>query len=302
MAMVLGLMLAPSPAWAHGDQVLFDGTVTVPAGGWRSVDGSLHYHRLVGAIQADGPVVVELRRTTDANGNLRHGPAQQFRFNDLVACCDDEPWAHYELVFRNPGDVPVTVRGRVRLTHDDLAVMAYMAESGARETPVIMGVAWIALLWWALRRRALRPTLGSAAVRLAGTCVVVVGLSLWGAVRYGGPGAPALVAALGDVPIIPINPVVSRASLMIGAGIVLWAVAALRWAGSRPSARTETGRGPWLLVGTALVGAVVATAVLIADAYGRWEIAAALAVATGLPVLVVAVQVLSATKAARSPA
>lgn len=105
-----------------------------------------------------------------------------------------------------------------------------------------MAVAWIALLWWAMRRRDLRSTLESAAVRLAGIYVAVVDCRCGARPATGGRGTGA-GRRPGGLPIIPMNSVVSRASLMRGAAMVLWAVASLRWAGSRPSVRAETGRG-----------------------------------------------------------
>lgn len=104
-----------------------------------------------------------------------------------------------------------------------------------------MAVAWIALLWWAMRRR---PAVDAGErCRPVSRIYVAVVDCRCGARPATGVRGTGAGRRPGGLPIIPMNSVVSRASLMRGAAMVLWAVASLRWAGSRPSVRAETGRG-----------------------------------------------------------
>lgn len=277
------VVLLPAPAWAHGDARLAGATMTIPAGGSAAFQGNVHYHRLVGTVHADGPVRVSVSAAQTREPVLALGPARFLALNELVACCDDGPWTPHELTIHNPGVVPVVATAELALVHDDLAVMVFTAESGARESVIVLAAAWVALLWWAVRRRRTTPTLQPAAVGLAAVSGSVAALGLVGASRYETGGAPALLAALSDVPLFPMNPVVSRASLLVGLALLGWGWAGVRWASARPCAAPVR----WRAVGTGLIAAVVATGVLVATAYGRGGMATASGLAAAVPVAVV---------------
>jgi hypothetical protein len=186
-------------------------------------------------------------------------------------------------VIENVGNDPVTVDALARLVHDDLAVMVYGAESGTRESIVVMGAIWVAVLWRGTRRR--RATLPMRWPLLASVALAAgVGvLGLYGAVRYSIGGAPALVGALGDVPVLPVNPIVSRASLVMLIAMVGWGLAGYWWARARPLASTPL----WVALGLALAGMVVVTAVSIASAYDTVAVPLSMTLAATVPILFV---------------
>lgn len=279
------LLIAPSPAWAHGDARLARGTTTIAPGEDASFRADVHYHRLVGTVSADGPVLLRLTRPGAELPTLELGPAPSLTINELVACCDDGPWTPHELVIANPGTAPVVVDPDLTLVHDDLAVMVFGAEAGTRASVVVLGAAWVALLWRAVRRRRPDASLRGAALRLGAVAGGAVAGAWVGAVRYGTDGPPALVAVLSDVPVLPMNPAVSRASLLLGLAILGWGGAGVRWARARPSA----ARTPWLVLGLALVAGPLGTAVLVADAYGAGGLPAAAGVTAAAPLVAVLV-------------
>ena len=224
--LVLAGLVAPAPAAAHGDSgVDLDG-VTLAPGASVSSGVRLHYHRLVALVQADGAVVLSLRDESGA-AVLDRGPAPSILLNELVSCCDDQAWTPYEVVVHNPGASPVTLDAKVMLVHDDLAVTAFAAESGVRESVVVLGALWTWVLWRAVRRSRV-PSLRSGVAGLAAAAVLTVGMAAVGSWRYESGGAPGVLAALGDVPILPLNPAASRASLLLLLAMLLWA-----WSGAR---------------------------------------------------------------------
>lgn len=276
------LIPGTSTAWAHGDGQLVNDVVTLAPGASATFDGELHYHRLVGEVSADGPVRVRLVERRSGDDVTVIGPGTRLEFNELVRCCD-EAWAMHMLVLDNLSHDPVIVTARVRLVHDDLAVMADGAESGTRTSIVLMGLAWWALAWRALRRRPAdvalrRPLLGAMALS-----TFVLGLGTYAAVRYGVGGAPAVVAGNGDVPVLPVNPIISRASLLTGLVMIGWAAVGLGWV----RARATTSRQVWLAIGAWLVGAVVLVAVAVTQAYGSPWVQVAWVIAAVPPVILV---------------
>jgi hypothetical protein len=207
---------AASPAAAHGDGLLVRGSLTLAPGEVAAYHGSVHYHRLVARVVADGPVRVRLHDFVTGEVALEVGPTLRLAVNELIACCDDATWTPYTLEIENVGDRPVALRARAVLVHDDLAVMVHGAESGTREGAVFITAAWIVLLWWGRRRpgraSALRRAGRASAVLAAGA--VIAGAYGW--LAYGRSGAAGLVAGLSHVPVLPWNPLVSRVSLFLG--------------------------------------------------------------------------------------
>jgi hypothetical protein len=273
-------MTSATPASAHGDVILVDRTVQIAPRSAATFEGELHYHRLIGVVSSDVEVSVRFARTRDEAAAFEAAAGRETRVNTLVRCCDDGTWTRYALTLRNDTERPATVRADVRLIHDDLAVMAYQAEAGTRESVVIIGGIWLALLW-AARRRAARPVRPTAMV-FGALSAIVIALALYGAARYGGAGPPALVAALGDVPVLPANPIVSRAALLLFAVGVVWSWVLARWAAA------ETGRAH-ALTAAGLIASVIATALAMAAAYGEPGVPTAFAVAAVLPVAIVIV-------------
>jgi hypothetical protein len=269
---ILTLVATPSPARAHGDSRLAADRFTLAPGETVSFTGQLHYHRLVGRVSADGPVTVRLVNVMSGEVAVEAGPARTVAFNDLIRCCDTSVWAAHELVIENVSRSPVAVDARITLVHDDLAVMVDGAESGTRTGIVWLGALWVWVLVRAVRRRqtvahddrSARMVLLRTASALAVLATTVLMIAVYGAGRYGQAGAPALVAGLADLPVLPMNPIVSRASLLMGLGMVAWAWVGGRWARVGP----EGGHVAWVVLGASLVGAVGATAVAVGVAYG----------------------------------
>lgn len=278
------LALSPTAALAHGDSRLVDDVVTLAPGTSVRFDGSLHYHRLTATLDADGPVTLALVHAATGREAARAGPAATIRVNQLVRCCDEVAWAEHDLIVTNPGEEAVTVRADARLVHDDLAVMVDGAEAGTRASVVVIGAGWAALVWRAVRHRPREAGLVQPLRLVAMASVGVLAVGVYGAVRYGGGGPGALVAGLGGLAVVPFNPVVSRASLLVAVGMFLWGRAGLTWA--RVDGAPSAG---WNAVGAALIGMVVVVALAITSAYGRGGVALASAVVAIVPLLAVPV-------------
>lgn len=281
---LVALVGGAGPALAHGDARLAEEQLLLDPGEVATFTAGLHYHRLAATVSADAPVVVELVHAATDTVAATAGPDTTIVLNELVRCCPDAVWADHALVVRNPGTTAATAGVRARLVHDDLAVMVDGAEDGTRVSIVVLGLAWAALLWRAVRRRPLDVPLRRAVGRLVAVSVAVLVLAAWGTWRYGVGGAPALVAGLADLPVLPFNPLVSRATLLIAVVVVVWGRAGTAWA--RSSAH---GSSAWWATGVALLGSVVVVAAAVVTAYGAAGAAIGAAVAAGLPLLAVPV-------------
>jgi hypothetical protein len=284
-------VLGSAPALAHGDVLLVDEEVVLDPGEVASFDAELHYHRLVGRVTSDGPVRVRLLGADTADEVVTVGPGTQLAFNELVRCCD-EVWAPHTLLLENVGAEAVTVTARAALVHDDLAVMVDGVEDGTRASIVLFALGWSALLWRGVRRSTARDdrrgggrSLRRPSVGLALLSLFVAGVGTYAALRYGVGGAASVVAGNGDLPVLPRNPWVSRASLLLGIALLGWTLVAAWWVRARP----VSARRRWNTLGVALVGSVVVVAGAITLAYGGPAIQVAWTVAAAGPVLVVLV-------------
>jgi hypothetical protein len=261
---LVALAALPAAAAAHGDVPLVRETVTLGPGESVRYLGHLHYHRLVGRVSADGPVVVRLVDAHDGSVAFERESATRHAFSELIACCDHLAWADYFLEIENAGPGEAVVSARVVLVHDDLAVMVWGTESGTRAAIVILGLLWAGVLWLTVRSRARPARLARAAAAGSFVWALPVALLVLGAARYGGGGVGAFIAGLSDLPVLPWNPIVSRVSILLGLAGIAWGTAGVLWARSGPG----EGRGRWLAIGAALVAAVGATAILVILAYG----------------------------------
>lgn len=279
LALVGVVLLLPQPAFAHGDARLMDEVVLLGPGQSVDFESGLHYHRLVGEFAADGEVAVRLVGVDGTPRVVVTGV--DIAVNELVRCCDEQVWTPHRLVIENLGDRPVTVDGRAMLVHDDLAVMVDRAESGTAESVVVMGGIWAYVLFRIRRKGALVKTVRPG-LTLFIVVAAVLGVGVYGAVRYQSASAPGVVAGLADVPILPVNPLVSRASLLMGVAMIGWAVAGAGWA----RAARVTRRPVWAALGAGLVGSVIVTAIAIGTSYGAWGMPLAMALAAVVPMLV----------------
>jgi hypothetical protein len=274
--------LVPAAAWAHGDIRLVDEVIDLEPGASASFDGELHYHRVVGQVTADVPVRVRLVAAHSGQEVFTVGPGTQLSFNHLVRCCD-EAWAPHTLVIDNVSGIPVIVTARVSLVHDDLAVMVDGAESGTRVSIVLMGLGWWGLVWHAARRRRAAVPLRRPAIGLAMLSSFVLGLGTYAATRYGVGGPAAVVAGNADLPVIPMNTIVSRASLLMGLSMIGWATVGIWWV----RARGLAAQFPWVALGVAQAGAAGVVAVTILATYGGPVVQTVWLVATVTPLIVV---------------
>jgi hypothetical protein len=287
-AVAVGMLLvlggSATAALAHGDTNLADDRLALAPGEAAEFTAGLHYHRVAATVTADTPVVVEVVRDETGAVVGSAGPDTTIALNRLVRCCPDAAWSDHTLVVRNPGPTSTTAAVRARLVHDDLAVMVDGAEPGTRASIVVLGMAWAALLWRAVRRKPHDVPLRRALGRLGAVAAGVLVLAAWGAWRYGAGGAPALLAGFADLPVLPFNPIVSRATLLVAATMVLWGRAGTAWARA-----SDTSTPAWWATGGALVGSTVVVAALVADSYGAAGSAVGAAVAAGVPLLAVPV-------------
>lgn len=286
---VLLIALAPSPASAHGDLRLVDEVFTLSPGSSATFEGELHYHRMVGEVTADGPIRLRLLDVRTNQETLTVGPGTDLVFNELVRCCDG-PWTPHALVIENLAAVPVSVTARVSLVHDDLAVMVDGAESGTRAALVLIGLTWWALVWRAFARSSATIGLRRPAIGLAGLSVLTLGIGTLAAVRYDVGGAPSVVAGHAMLPLLPMNPVVSQATLFMGVSMLGWAGVGWWWV----RARRDVHQVAWAALGVALAGGAAVVAIAILSAYGGPTIQSAWLVASVAPIIaVLAAQLMS---------
>jgi hypothetical protein len=278
--------LGAGPALAHGDLRLVDEVLHLDPGASAQFDGGVHYHRLVGRLEADGPVAVRVVDRTSSEIVVAPPPSTSVSLNALLRCCEATAWAPHTLVVENPGHRPVVVEARVALVHDDLAVMVDGAEPGTRSGVAMFAVGWVLVLWRLTRRASLEAPPVRSLLLLAGLVGVGAGMAVYGAVRYGVWGAPGLVAALFDVPVLPVNAGVSRSSLLIWLALLVWYFAAAQWF----RGRTAVPRRTWVLAGLLLGSVPVVTGVTVLAAYGRPGVPAAWTAAAVLPLAVVALR------------
>jgi hypothetical protein len=291
---MLLLAVTSTSVLAHGDVPLVDESLVLAPGTSASFDGDLHYHRLVGEVIGDGAIRVRLVESRTAAEVLTFGPGTRLSFNELVRCCD-EPWTPHTLVIENVSRTHVAVTARASLIHDDLAVMVDGAESGTRVAIVVLALVWSGAVWQATRRHHAGPSLRGSTLGLALLTILVLGSGTYAMIRYGTPGAPSVVAGNADVPVLPMNPVVSRASLLMGSSMLGWALVGVWWV----RARDRAARIPWTVLGIVLAGAALIVAVAVLVAYGGLLVQAAWLVAAVGPIVVVLVT--SSTSSRRRP-
>jgi hypothetical protein len=242
---------------------VLDGRFVLEAGGAVSATAGVHYHRVVGRVVADGPVLFRIVQVDTGRTVVERGPGTDLRFDELIRCCDEDGWTPYRFVVENLGDRPLSVTSRVGLVHDDVAVMIDGAEPGTRSSLVVIAAGWAALAWRASRKQRAVP-LHRSVVALGGLVAVTLGLAWYGTLAYGGGRLPMLGAA-GDLPVLPVNPLVSRSSLTLAVALLVWGAGGLWWI----RARTTSLRMPWVATGLALVSVVGWAAIRVVAAYDR---------------------------------
>lgn len=276
VAVVVMSVAAAAPAAAHGDQRLVGGEISLDVDETLAFPGELHYHRLIGRFVASGSISIRLVDEATGAVVIEAEPGSDIAVNELVRCCDGMTWAPRRLEIENVADRPIVVDATATLVHDDLAVSVFRAEPGVIEGMLALAAVWVYGLVRTRRRAA--TTARRAVTTLAVVSVAVVSVAVVGLVQYGSGWVPALLAGAVDVPLFPVNPIASRASVIVFLAMIGWAVAGTRWAG----ARDRMSRVAWSALGVALVGAVVLAAALVTIEYET----------AGIPVFLTALAVL----------
>lgn len=266
---LLTISLAPLAA-AHGDQPAQQATVVLDPGGSVTWTQEVHWHRLMGTVDATGPVTV-LVEGPEGTGEAA-GPGQALRVDHLVSCCRAAVWTPHTIQIDNVADHPIEVNYDLVLLHDNLVVLAEDAEPGGWwQTLAIVGL-MIAIPAWRARQPSLQEAPGrwvrssrllhGAAWGLAGSLAAI------GMIRFStGP----LTGSLGATAWVPgdVAGFFNTHSLVMLGLMGLWGAALACWAGARrrgPSPGAYRWDGFLFAAGSLLVGG------LMAAESGRWAI------------------------------
>ncbi len=319
---VCACILSGSVAFGHEDLRIVDATVTVEPGAAVTYPTAVHYHRIVGRYalvdpdaDAGAPDVsiglavappagntadtgsVDPSRTGGFEATLVATLAPRGTFDALIRCCDGRDWTPAELLVRNDGDRPATLRLRAWAVHDEFAVVVDRAESGAMEVPLTLFSAFggLALVVAARERRRGRtpgdPATLPTSVRvgvglLVASFALAVALGAAGAVRYGAGPIAGMVAILADLP-VPGGPFGSRAATLMGVLMLAWLAAIGAWIRTLHLGAHRNSPWPRRLGGT-LGGASLGVGVAIGWTYGSFGVPMALALPLAAPLLGIA--------------
>ena len=258
---LLAALVAPATmAAAHENKVVGAGPVVVPAGGALRFPVEVHYHRIVGTVEAaDGNARLALRADGPGGRTLLAEPAATLRVNALVACCEGVGWAEHTIVLDNPGTRPVPASVRLVALHDGLVVSALDVESGAALSILIFAGAPPLLALRTLRKGRLdepaRPWVLRSGFLLVSLWGLAAAITVPPLVRYGGGLASAVTASAADLPWTT-NPIVTTADLLVLALVATWITTLVLWA---KAARRNGSRSAVRALGLALgAGAILA--------------------------------------------
>ncbi len=275
---VVTFVVVPSVS-AHGDVRGLDETVPLSTGESYDVLRAVHYHRLVGSVEATGVSMPLVVKVTGPDGAARTvaGPDDSLRVNHLIACCKGEVWTDHTITVQNQGSQEAFVRIDLSLLHDDFAVVAEDAEPGAQWQTLLSAVVLAAVPAWSARRPATPDREAAArwfrigAWSLASAWAVVVLMSLVGMVRFGGGLLQGSLTALQPVPVT--GGFVNSHLLVAVPLAAAWVVALAGWAvASRRSVAVGARPARWLAYAAA-AGPVV-FGLLFAVEYGNPLLAA----------------------------
>lgn len=245
------------------------GTVTLDPGAAHSWAREVHWHRLLGVVEATGPVEVLVEGPSGRPETVAQGAS--LRLDHLVACCRSGAWTPHTLTIANPGDHRVEVRLDLVLLHDNLAVTVDDAEPGAWwQTLAIVGL-MIGIPAWRARQpppgEPPAPWLRRSRVLHARAWALGGLLALVGSIRFGsGP----LAGTLGATAWAPLDMagVVNTHTLVMLWLMALWGGAVACWA----AGRRRAGRpGAYPLDGILLAsGSPVVGGLMLLELGGSW--------------------------------
>lgn len=278
--LLVALAVAPSIA-AHGDVRGLDETIPLSTGEAYDIVRPVHYHRLVGTVEATDVAMPLLVNVTGPGGTSRTiaGPDDSIRVNHLIDCCEDDVWTDHTITVWNAGSQEAFVRIDLTLLHDDFAVIAADAEDGAAWQTLASIVLIAGIPAWVARRRAApEPQAVGRWLRvgtwsLAAGWGVLVLMSVVGMLRYG--GGP-LVGSLVVLAPLAVPGEFFNSHLFASVALMAsWAVALAGWAIAQRRSPGAPSRQVEYLAYVAAAGPVV-FGVLFTLEYGNVFLAAAL--------------------------
>lgn len=271
------LLLAFLPvAAAHGDRSIEDGTVVLAPEETVSWTREVHWHRLMGTVEATGPVTVSAQ---GPDGIIRAaGPGTDLQVDHLIACCRTAIWSPHTITITNEAEGPVEVAYDLVLLHDNLAVTAHDAEPGAWwQTLAIVGL-MIAIPAWRARQpqpdQPARPWLRRSRAFHAAAWGTAVALALVGMVRF---ASWPLTGSLGATAWTPLDlgGFFNTHSFVMLALMGLWGTGLAFWAGARRRAGSPAAyRWDGLLFAA---GSIVIGTLMVVE-FGVWPIPTVIAV------------------------
>lgn len=284
---VATLTLGGPSAQAHENQAVTDGMHVLPPRGTVEFTERIHYHRLVGVVDAEGPASgTEVLRVDvvgpAATTTLAHG-ALPLRVNGLVPCCDDATWSPHTVRLVNEGDQELTVDARLSFLHDGLVLAAMDAEPGAAVSMLLFAAVPTGIALARLRRGS--PGTPAAALRAGGAAVaglwlLAAALALPSMIAYRGGPAAGVVAASAHLPWVG-NAFLMTGDLLILALLGLWILALASWSAA---ARRASADRRVLGLGLLLALGALASSIAWAIDYDSWPVPlAAGALAAGAP-------------------
>ncbi len=245
---MVALALVPAVA-GHGDQSSLIGEWTLAPGETLDFERSIHWHRVMGQLEADADIVFV------ANGDIVAGPATSLTINHLVKCCD-AVWSDVPFAIQNVGNAPATVRGDVAFLHDNLAVVAHNAEGGAGIQTLMIFALVIGIPALRAHRQITEPVgrwLLASRILHGGAWAVALTLALIGMVRFG--GGP-LVGSLGATAWFPsgLGQFLNTHSLVMLGLMALWGASYACLAGARRRGANAMIDGHLFVAGALAVG------------------------------------------------
>lgn len=279
---LLALLLVPGAA-GHGDRPTEEGTAVLAPGESISWTHEVHWHRLMGNVEATGPATVSVQGPDGTDHAA--GPGSSLQVDHLVACCRTATWTPHTVHLTNAGDQPIEVRYDLVLLHDNLAATTHDAEAGAWwQTLAFVGLI-IAIPAWRARTPhaddAPEPWIRRSRLLHAAAWLAAVILAAIGMVRF---ATWPLAGSLGATAWTPLDMggfFNAHSFVMLGV-MVLWGAGVACWAGAR---RRASGPSAYNVDGLLFAAGSLVVGTLMVIEFDRWLIPVVMAVVPALALL-----------------